>query len=253
MSSWRNSLILSAALFGVSLAILYFLGQIIGWDPLLNIQKTEYCEYSNFASWIRQPMNAISNYIYYLIGAQILLTKTSSFFSKHKLFKLSVGSTSILIGFTSMLFHGGYVAWTKTLDSSFVYAGALLLFVMLLRVGSKQKAVAAWYDQVVLVLFSLVVLTFLALNLDSIYFVLLIILASALVISWEKRNGVRFKRSYLIIAMVTFLLSFAVRQIDVSKAVCDPNSLIQLHALWHIGSAIGFWYLYKFLDSAKQL
>lgn len=59
-----------------------------------------------------------------------------------------------------------------------------------------------------------------------------------------RKEVVRFRNHAYLQASVTLaLVSFGAFILEESRMVCDPDSLIQSHGLWHIGSAIAL-YLY---------
>jgi len=251
----KNSLLVSILIFVFSLALIGFLNSRYNFEDRIN--AAEYCESAKEESWFQQPINTISNYAYFFVGFLIIFSarkKDKSFISHHKAFSYTIGLTAILIGLTSMLFHGVYVHWTKTLDSSFVFIGALMLFLALYRLGLKSKFLdkTLWYDTIMILFASAMGLVFLLLDINAIYLVAGIIALSAFVIFWESIHNVKFKKLYILLALTSLLISYLIRQLDVLKIICDPASIIQLHGVWHIGTAISFWYFYMLLRSAKK-
>jgi dihydroceramidase len=48
-------------------------------------------------------------------------------------------------------------------------------------------------------------------------------------------------------------LAFVAWVLDITKAVCGPESLLQGHALWHVLCASAGWYLYRYYESEAAL
>lgn len=251
----KSSLLLSGTLFFVALIAIFIINPVTNSNE--KIHTGEYCEVSESTTLLNQPINTISNFGYFFVGSLIIFNskkKSKSFISQHRAFSIILGITAILIGVTSMLFHGIYEHWTKTLDSSFVFIGALMLALALYRISIESKLInrTLWYDTVMILIACLVGFIFLLLDTNAIYLVVVIIVLSIFIVIWEYFHNIKFNQVYIPLALGFLIGSFVIRQLEVLKIICYPNSLIQLHGIWHIGTAISYWYFYKLLYSAVK-
>ncbi len=79
-------------------------------------------------------------------------------------------------------------------------------------------------------------------------FALLLLIAIALEVGLLRRAGRRAHPSYGIAALATIVVAFVIW--NVSKAwLCDPDSLLQGHAIWHLLCAMSAYLLYRFYAS----
>ena len=69
-----------------------------------------------------------------------------------------------------------------------------------------------------------------------------------------KRSDLEINAKYLFWSMFSFGLAFALWILDIKKIVCDPNSLWQLHSIWHILTALSglLIYLYYFSEDDTE-
>ena len=53
------------------------------------------------------------------------------------------------------------------------------------------------------------------------------------------------------IALFTQIIAFVIWTLDITRIVCDENSLFQGHSIWHILSGVASYYLYLFYESER--
>ena len=89
-------------------------------------------------------------------------------------------------------------------------------------------------------------------NLDKFWWVILFWIPAIL-----STNPPLYKRTYLpwfSIGMICYLLAFAVwLQGYPNTTFCNPDSLIQPHAIWHLMTAFSTWCFFKFLRTEKEI
>jgi hypothetical protein len=79
-------------------------------------------------------------------------------------------------------------------------------------------------------------------------FAFLLVLAAALEVLIMLRRETRARRGYAYTSLASILLAFAIW--NAAKAwLCDPRSLIQGHAIWHVLCAVSAYYLYRYYAS----
>ena len=53
-------------------------------------------------------------------------------------------------------------------------------------------------------------------------------------------------------SIITILSAFAIWVVDISKLLCNPESIFQGHALWHILSTLSIYVLYRYYVSERS-
>ena len=72
---------------------------------------------------------------------------------------------------------------------------------------------------------------------------LTVVLLTVILRSWRSLRSAQ--RRLLGWAIGIFVVATVVWVLDITGLVCDPNSIIQLHALWHLLGAVVVWMLYR--------
>jgi hypothetical protein len=163
------------------------------------------------------------------------------------------GLTAIFVGLGSMLLHATLTLWGQFFDVAGMYfTSAFMLISALARWRRWPRRLAA-----------LCYLGLLALLLTLLYqipearrwlfaLVLIAAIAAELVLARPLRPGVR--SSYYVAGMATQAIAFAIWNLDQRGLVCQPGSLIQGHAIWHLLGAAAMWlsFLYYRSEQPRQ-
>jgi len=81
-------------------------------------------------------------------------------------------------------------------------------------------------------------------------FGLLLVAATAVEVLIARRGETRAERRFAYAALGSILVAFAIW--NASKAwLCDPHSLVQGHAIWHILGAVAAYFLYRYYASEE--
>ena len=81
----------------------------------------------------------------------------------------------------------------------------------------------------------------------------LIILASVVVeLLLKKGSEYKITQDMIIEANLIFLFVYAVWILDKTHILCNPLSLFQGHAVWHVISAYAGWLMFKAMDSEYE-
>lgn len=89
---------------------------------------------------------------------------------------------------------------------------------------------------------------------DYLFGALVTAIAAIEVAIFFKRPDLQMQRLWSAAALATFLLAFAVWiPSRTGGPWCDPNSLLQGHAVWHLLSACSVWMLYRHARSEHSL
>jgi hypothetical protein len=81
-------------------------------------------------------------------------------------------------------------------------------------------------------------------------FALLLIAAVAIEVLIIRRGGVHARRTDAVVSLASILTAFVIW--NASKTwLCDPYSLIQGHAIWHVLGAVSAYFLYRYYASEQ--
>lgn len=239
--AWR---ILGAALLGVAVCACAWLAtELLAATPLLQREATCvtgdcFCEHTD--GFPQQVVNSISSFSFVFFGAWVLLARRNPA-QETREFALAplLGITMLFLGVSSFFYHATLSFLGQFLDIFSMYAfGLLLFFGALYRAGHLRAryAVAGF------------VATSLALGLlqyaypDSrrILFAALLVPGIILELSpFITGHSVRSRRVWAVWAgLGLMLLAYGIWLLDQTPAFCQPGSLIQGHAIWHVLTAV---------------
>lgn len=210
-----------------------------------------FCEAVGQNKLLRQPANTFSSFAFVFTGTFILLANQSE---KRfpEIYKIILGVAAVLIGVGSAFYHASLTFVGQFFD----VLGMYLLVVFIFAYACER-------------LFRFKRSTTL-----TIYFILNFILALLLVYAPETRRYLfafvllggliieifaRRKRQIAIetrcwnYGFALFALAFLIWAIDNKRIICDPQSIIQGHAVWHLLGAIATLLLYLYYSSERPL
>ncbi len=207
------------------------------WAPSTHI----WCE-EQLCWWIREPANTFSNITYVIIGVLILLSARKYQYPHLKL----LGYFTILLGFMSGFYHATSSFFGEVLDYSTMFLISSYALVANLSRFYKWsfKKMSLWAFIILaisvacLVKFRTVGAVLFGLQINA-----------ALIVELLLRKKAELKPRYkeLLMAVGLFVGSWGVWNLDTHRIVCDPtNHFITGHAIWHIGTGIAIFCIFKF-------
>lgn len=262
-----RAIIISGLMLGIWGALDLFLDSEI-WKGMKVSQsaiQVEYCEFNHPDRFFHQPINTYSNIVYFFLGLIVFQWGFRDLKSKQNSFKNSItrfpaismlaGICLMYLGIGSAFFHASLTYTGQRVDMNGTYGITLVLIAIgLLNVFLKGKAT----KQV-----ELFVTIFLVLLILAFYFIapmvssavllpvmFLILLALVLTNYFQHR-----KEKYLILGIMAFVLLFfaiKIRTLDVQKINCDPYSIWQGHAFWHLLTASSSFLTYSFFRFRRE-
>ena len=235
---------------------------MIGWpgtglpgSPLLSAQLVALgesdCELLGDGN-LAQPVNALTSVGYVLIGAVVMARATR--LRTRRAEALLFGVLLIGVGVGSVLFHGPQPAGSKAMhDLPILLVGVLMLVhdVALLRPSVRALRVFAVIAPVV----ALLGLAFPPVVPGATAVVLVAVVVLELVVQRRRARPVARSvelRSYLVMSALAAAggLSYALGR--TGAPLCDPDSVVQPHGLWHLLSGLVFatwwWLAYAAVD-----
>ena len=203
---------------------------------------------------IRQPANTISSLAFVAVALIVLIrsrVETGSERAQHlarhlaphlaRRFAIAVA----VVGAGSAFFHASLTFWGQTADvlGMYLVATFLLLASIVRRVPLSARAQRDWYLGGNLALVALLVWQP---ALRRYAFAALIV-----AVLWsEFRNytrGIRVMSTAPLITAVSLLaFGFAIWTLDLTHRLCNPASVWQGHALWHVCGAASAWFAYRY-------
>ncbi len=226
----------------------------------------EFCEASK-EGIIKQPANSWSNMAFIaiglLIGWQAMKKKFHHKTNRNRMtstlfFPTFLATLTVLLGPGSMAMHattasaGGYFDMLSMyLLASFIFAYAFIrffnlnefiFFIMFLVVLGFCHYVHFYDGKVFGIIDVNIVFGLFAVGGVIIEYLNYLIYKNQINIKWA------------LVFSTIFLLSFLIWNLSRTDAIfCDPNSLLQGHAIWHILDAITVYYMYRFYVSEKEI
>ena len=219
----------------------------------------EYCEFNQVNRFFHQPINTYSNLAYVFLGILISLLALEDSrnhdaprlnrLERFPLLSAFTGLCFIYLGFGSAFFHASLTYAGQRMDMNGTYAVmialiGLALYHVLHGIQLTSVGKTLW----VLVLLGIIG-AFLQLWLlipSSRLLPALILSLTALMVL----NYFQFRRErsilFVILSFALTIIALKIRTLDVQKVNCNPHSLIQGHAFWHIMTALSSFCSYSF-------
>jgi hypothetical protein len=211
---------------------------------------------------VRQPANTFSNVGF--VGAGLLIAwhagapnRIGGILAAHRHLAAAIACLVVLLGPGSAAMHATQSAIGGDLDMLSMYlvasfaaayaamrwlrGGTALLAVIFAAGVAFCELVGLWRAELPVVMYA-----------GNLAFALLLVAAVAIEVQLIRRGGVRARRTYAVVSLASILTAFAVW--NASKTwLCDPYSLIQGHAIWHVLGAVSAYFLYRYYASAHRV
>lgn len=224
----------------------------------------EYCEFNNPEALFHQKINTYSNLIYFFLGVVIILFAKTNFSQKDSQNRLrSFPALSILLGvcfiylsFGSAFFHASLTWAGQRVDMNGTYSLSIMTLAICLYCVFYKIKLSENSKKAVIVGLVVLVIAFYEVHLRISSSILLpIFILSIWTLTIVNYFQFRKQRS-LLLAVASFVLIIAalkIRQLDVDKIGCDPNSIFQGHSLWHVMTGISSFCGYAFFRFGKLI
>ncbi len=251
---------------GISIALLtlFFLAVIYGWLGEWEHVGSEFCEASR-SGLIKQPANTWSNIGFIIVGLTIAwqlsrgtFQSNKNIFTQSSFTAIFFASLAVFLGPGSMAMHatetraGGFLDMLSMyLVAAFITAYSVQRFfrlnafsfslIFLFIVGTcvsvqnlpYQIPLVGFFGNFIFGCFIFITVIFEALN------------------SFVRKSTCEIK--WGILSISTLLLAFLIWNLERNfDAFCNPHSLIQGHAIWHLLDALAVYFLFRFYVSEHQ-
>lgn len=226
-----------------------------------------FCEANHMDSVIRQPSNTWSNMGYLFVGVFILALaihdlrlpnrlEADNFMVRHPIFSVLFAVSCLILFFGSFFYHASLTAFFQRIDQAAMYSLVLLVIsVNVYRLFPRWRLLKRWRSSHLLFVLAFTLALWgvfshiSVLNINSTFPALVAIsLVSSLVYLRYAGRGLHFLK-YFKVAYGTLFMGGAIWALDRSHTLCNPESLLQGHALWHLLTAASALLLYMFYRS----
>lgn len=228
-----------------------------------------FCERNHMNEIIRQPANTWSNFGYLAVGLLALTfaihdyrnstrRNSGNFLVRYPMFSLLYGLSCLYLFAGSFLYHASLTGYFQRLDQS----GMISVVVMILAMNAYKilpymKREKAWRHLHTATLLSAILVNalifnfLLKVNINLLFPVLVTLVAgSALFYVLHIRNR-SFFLNYMYVAFLLMFLAGAIWMMDRTHTLCNPGSVLQGHALWHLLTACSLFFIYLYYRSGS--
>lgn len=263
----RNGLWATGILFGIALALDYFLDSRV-WDGMVVSQSAltvEYCEFNHPERLYHQPVNTYSNLIYFFYGIVVFqlgwkdwkafANREANTVRKFPYLSLLLAANFIYLSLGSAFFHSSLTWMGQRMDMNATYG----LTLSLICIGwvqvfvKKELSLRMQLGLVGVVLLLIAAFLPLALRISSSILLpsLFLILLVLGIINYIQYPSQRIP-VLGILGFVLLAIAIKIRALDVAKVNCDPMSIWQGHALWHLLTATSSLCMYFYFRRVKK-
>lgn len=203
------------------------------WLPATCMPDGCFCEAVR-SGWLRQPSNVISSLAFCVVAALVVLGRGApAGGSDDREDRYLFWVTATFIGLGSSFFHASLTFVGQTFDLLGMY---LLATLLLLWSARRRLAWTSSQRVAVYVLGNIVLLAILIVWPALRRYVFAALVAGVLLAERSNRStdGALTSRKYLLMSVGLLLAGFLIWILDLTKILCDPGSVLQGHAAWHL-------------------
>lgn len=261
----HHAVTVPAVVVGVSFLALAIVG-LSGWPGDVGSSGMIFCEASR-PGIIKQPANAWSNLGFSFAGLWVGFVAWQHFagggdrsytnrFRTRLFYPTLYATVAAFVGPGSMAMHASTTMWGGMIDlmSMFFWAAFALVYGLTRILELDDKRFKLAYVVV------LIVVTYFYLGVSGreggtpIFAVVLALYALCEAWIYLRRPDLAARRVYLWSALGIFLLAFGIWLASrTGGPLCDPHSLVQGHAIWHLLNAAAMVALFLYYDSERTV
>lgn len=230
---------------------------------------TYFCEKTFMEKIVRQPINTFSNFFYFMAGVAILRRgwkdqskrQRYNIISANPFYSIAYGIILVYTFAASTLFHSSLIYFTGKLDYSAVYSLALFplmyfshrFWLHTIGVPSNVKHTKSTTTVITVFTGLYIWLTFFlppGWGHTSVLTIIGVLIVSGFIM--EMRDPDKTNKRYLLTCIIAILIAVVWFAFDVKKILCNPDSVIQPHSLWHFFASVSAFYFYMYIRSEKN-
>ena len=228
-----------------------------------------FCEANHMDEAIRQPSNTWSNLGYLAVGLFALTLavhdyknknrhESDNFLVRYPLFSVMFALSCLYLFVGSFMYHASLTAYFQKLDQTGLYSViAMILVLNLYKIfphfyhrGSKRDS-HKW-AKVVVILLNIAFFNWLwRVNINALVpGLLLMVIITGIYYNMAISRTTYFTK-YMYAAFLIMFAAGSVWILDRQRVVCQPTSLLQGHAIWHVLTAVSIFFIYLYYRSGS--
>jgi len=236
------------------------------WSPAGG-NAFHFCESNHMDQLIRQPSNTWSNLGYFLV-ALFMLTMgvndlkqsgrkaSDNFLVRYPVFSILFGLYAMYLFIGSFLFHASLSSYFQKMDQTGVYSIAIIVLAFnLYKIFPVFRFKGTWKSTHTLMAITTLVLNYVIfeklqlININILFPVImaLVFLTSCYYLLFVSNE--HYFTNYLWAALSALMLASVIWILDRTNVACNPNSILQGHALWHLLTAVSILFIYLYYRS----
>ncbi len=226
------------------------------WRPATCLPDACFCEAIG-SGFIRQPIDTWSNLAFVLVGLLILedvlrpANTRSNLLAQRRTYGVVYAVAVILIGLGSWSYHASLTfvgQWFDVMGMYLLGTFTVLYNIARLRPLSGRAFATGYVAFNIALGLSLIVVP----ELRRYLFGMLLAMTIALEVVIRRRRPTRMHTAYFGAALLIYLLAQIIWTLDLNHIVCDPVSVLQGHAVWHVLTAVSAGLLYLYYRSERR-
>ena len=237
--------------------------------PVAGGNAFHFCEANHMDEAIRQPANTWSNLGYLAVGLFALTLgihdyknkarrDSENFLVRYPLFSVMYALSCFYLFIGSFMYHASLTAFFQKLDQTGLYSViAMILVLNLYKIfpyfshrGSKRDS-HKWAKVLVIVLNIAFFNWLWRININALVpGLLLMVIITGMYYTMAVSRTAYFTK-YMYAAILILFAAGSVWILDRQRVVCEPDSLLQGHAVWHILTAVSIFFVYLYYRSGS--
>jgi hypothetical protein len=216
------------------------------WQPATCRPDHCFCEAIHSAA-VAQPANTWSSLGFVIVGLLIAHGRMRDDGNPMARYRRIYGYALVLIGLGSAFYHASLTFVGQLMDVSGMYiliTFALLYSLNRLYKGSRVSFILAYLGTNIL----LFVLQTTLPGMRRYVFGVLVVAVLATEIR-RRTTHISIDGKWLLRAAVVMAAAFSIWVLDITRTFCDPYSIVQGHAIWHLLGAAAAYCLYRYYGS----
>lgn len=230
----------------------------LGWQPATCMPDACFCEALHDDETYRQPTNTWSSLAFVLVGLLIFgqvaydisrpATTPNNILINTPLYGIVYGIALLVVGFGSAFYHASmsFIGQFADVAGMYLFTSFMLVYVIQ-RWANWSISLAG----IVYLVLNIILAVSLVVVPETRRYLFALVLVVALIIEalWIIRTRPIIDARWILAGLALFALAFGIWILDNTRILCDPNSLLQGHAAWHILTAIATGLLYVYYRS----
>ena len=237
--------------------------------PLAGGNAFQFCESNRMNEAIRQPSNTWSNLAYlavalfaFTIAVHDYKNKdrkgSDNFLVRYPFFSVMFGLSCLYLFIGSFMYHASLTAFWQKMDQTGLYSViAMILVLNVYKIFPYINHKGEWREshrwaKALIVLLNILFFKWLWKFSINVFVPLLIVGIFITAMYYTVRvSRTHFFTKYLYAAFLILFAAGSIWVLDRQGVVCNPDSMLQGHALWHILTATSIFFIYLYYRSGS--